>query len=100
MAEIPQKVTEEMNTTLTTTFTVDEVEKALKQMEPLKSPGPDGMPPLFFQTYWSLVGPNVKEAILMYLNFGMLPKSLGHFFITLIPKVKNQNISPNITLLV
>ena len=79
---------------------VDEVEKALKQMEPLRSPAPDSMPPLYFQTYWSLVGPDVKEAILMYLNSGMLPKSLGHFFITLIPKVKNQNISPNIALLV
>ena len=89
LAEIPQKVIEEMNEALTTLFIVDEVKKALKQMEPLKSPGSDGMPPLFFQSYWSLVGSNVKESILMYLNSGMLPKSLGHFFISLIPKVKN-----------
>ena len=47
------------------------------------------MPPLFFQSYWSLVGLDVKESILMYLNSSMLPKSLGHSFITLIPKVKN-----------
>ncbi|XP_030942097.1 uncharacterized protein LOC115967167 [Quercus lobata] len=34
-------VTEEMNTFLTRTFTADEVHKALKQMHPKKSPGPD-----------------------------------------------------------
>ena len=37
-------ITEEMNNILTTTFTKEEVEKALKQMKPLKSPGPDGIP--------------------------------------------------------
>ena len=34
-----------MNNILTTTFTEEEVEKALRQMKPLKSPGPDGIPP-------------------------------------------------------
>ena len=58
-------------------------------MEPLKSPSPDGMPPQFFQSYWFLVGKDVKEAILRYLNSSMLLKSLGHSFITLILKVKN-----------
>ena len=38
-------ITEEMNNILTTTFTKEEVEKALKQMKPLKSPSPDGIPP-------------------------------------------------------
>ena len=89
LAEIPQKVTEEMNEALTSPFTAEEVEKALKLLEPVKPPGPNAMPPLFFQSYWSLVGLDVKEAILMYLNSGMLPKSLRHSFITLIPKVKN-----------
>ena len=66
-----------------------EVEVALKQMAPLKSPKPDGMPPIFYQNYWSLVGSDVTDAILMYLNTSTLPPSLGHSFITLIPKVKN-----------
>ena len=40
-----------MNNILTTTFTEEEVEKALRQMKPLKSPGPDGIPtpPKFFK---------------------------------------------------
>ena len=45
------KVSQEMNSSLTSEFQGVEVFKALKQMYPLKSPGPDGMPPLFFSTF-------------------------------------------------
>ena len=51
LEKIPTMVTEEMNSELLKEFTVEEVENALKQMAPLKSPGPDGMPPLFYQSY-------------------------------------------------
>ena len=86
---IPQVVTESMNASLTREFTIEEVEVAVKEMAPLKAPDPDGMPPLFYQSYWSLVGSKVSQSILHYLNTGTLPQSLGHSFITLIPKVKN-----------
>ena len=89
LEQIPQVVTEEMNLELMQEFTAMEVEVALKQMAPLKSLGPNGMPPIFYQNYWSLVGSDVTDAILMYLNTGTFPPSLGHSFITLIPKVKN-----------
>ena len=70
-------------------FIAQEVEIALKQMTPLKLPGPDGMPSIFYQNYWSLIGNDVIEAILLYLNTGTLPSALCHSFFTLIPKVKN-----------
>lgn len=78
-----------MSDLLIAEYTLEEIEKALKQMAPLKSPGPDGMPPLFYQTYWSLLGKDIVQAILEYLNSGSLPPSLGHSFIILIPKVKS-----------
>lgn len=59
LEQIPTTVTEDMNKELTETFTAQEVEDAIKQIAPLKSPGPDGMPPLFYQNYWSLVGNDV-----------------------------------------
>lgn len=37
-------------------FTSDEVKEAIDQMHPLKAPGPDGLPALFFQKYWHMVG--------------------------------------------
>ena len=86
---IPQRVTAEMNDLLIAEFTSEEIEIALKQMTPLKSPDPDGMPLLFYQSYWSLLGDDIVQATLEYLNLGSLPPSLGHSFITLIPKVKS-----------
>ena len=47
LEQIPQVVTEEMNSDLMGDFTAQEVEVALKQMAPLKSPGPDNMSPIF-----------------------------------------------------
>lgn len=57
-------------------------------MAPLKTPGPDGMPPLFFQHYWNLIGDDVIDSVLTFLNSASLPKHLNHTFITLIPKKK------------
>ena len=56
---IPQVVTNEMNDMLVVEFNIEEVEVALKQMAPLKALGLDGMPPLFYQSYWSLLGSDV-----------------------------------------
>jgi len=48
---IPQIVTEDMNDILTGEFQAWEVEAALKQVAPLKAPGPDRMPPLFYHNF-------------------------------------------------
>ena len=82
-------VTEEMNEKLVKPYTAEEVDVALKDMAPLKAPGPDGMPPLFFQTYWPDIGMDITQAVLSSLNSGSILKSINHTFIALIPKVKN-----------
>ncbi len=58
-------------------------------MAPLKSPGPDGLPPVFYQKYWHLIGEDVTKAVLTCLNIGKILKAINHTYITLIPKVKN-----------
>ena len=82
-------VTNDMNAQLSQEFMAWEVEVALKHMAPLKAPGPDGMPPLFYQNYWNLVGNDVTKTILSYLNSATIPHPLNHTFITLIPKIIN-----------
>ena len=62
---------------------------ALKQMAPLKAPGPDGMPPLFYQHFWGVVDNDVTSSVLSWLNSGTLPYPLNHTFVTLIPKTNN-----------
>ena len=79
----------DMNRELIRSLSRDEVEATLKSMEPFSAPGPDGMPPTFFQTYWSIVGDDVSSAVLNYLNNCSLPAAINHTFITLIPKVKS-----------
>ena len=82
-------VTEEMNQELTCPFTEKEVISTMKQMGPLKAPGPDGMPPIFFQSYWHVVGKDITTAVLYCLHSGTLLPSLNHTYVTLIPKTKS-----------
>ena len=62
-------------------------------MAPLKAPGPDGMPPLFFQHYWNLIGDDVSHSILHFLNTASFPENFNHTFLTLIPKKKNPEFA-------
>ncbi|XP_040374750.1 uncharacterized protein LOC121052879 [Rosa chinensis] len=62
----PQVISNEMNMELVKEFEESEVLKALKQMHPLKAPGPDGFSPIFYQCYWSVVGRDVTAAALLH----------------------------------
>ena len=82
-------VTDEMRVELGKPYTSEQVGEAIRQMAPLKALGPDGMPLLFYQTYWTDVGMDVTQAMLSGLNSGSVLKSINHTFIMLIPKVHN-----------
>ena len=82
-------VSESMNEVLTRPYVREEVDVAIKQVAPLKAPGSDGMPPFFFQNFWSDIGLDVSKAVLSCLNSGTILKSINHTFLTLIPMVKN-----------
>ena len=56
-------------------------------MAPLKTPGSNKMPPLFYQHFWPVVNHELTQSILAWLNLGTLPYLVNHTFITLIPKV-------------
>ena len=68
LEKIPCMVTDEMNVDLVKEFTKLEVKEALNQMAPLKVPGPDGMPSLFYQHLWVTMQNDVTSAILSWLN--------------------------------
>lgn len=66
----------------------EEVLLALKEMHPSKSPGPDGLPAMFYQKFWDLVGDETCNMVLNYLNGGSMPDDLNHTYVVLIPKVR------------
>ena len=85
---VQPKVTQAMNEWLVQPFVESEVKEALKQMYPLKALGPDRMPPLFFQHFWSTRSMVVTKTVLDFLNFGISPPNFIDTHITLIPKIK------------
>jgi hypothetical protein len=52
--DIPQ-VSNSENEILTTNFTIEEVKKAIFNMEHNKAPGPDGFPAEFYQVFWEVI---------------------------------------------
>ena len=83
---IEKVINSSLNNQLEQEFAAWEVQKAIKEMAPLKAPGPDGMPPLFYQHYWGTIGNDVTQSVLHFLNSACLPDNLNHTFITHIPK--------------
>ena len=81
-----------MNAQLLADYMSWEVGVVIKQMAPLKAPGLDGMPLLFYQNYWQLVGNDVTQSILNFLNTATLSSHLNHTYVTLIPKVKSPKL--------
>ena len=86
--DVESCITPEMNKSLLENFRAEEIRCAINQMHPTKSPGPDGMSPLFYQKYWDVVGPFVTNSVLQILNSGRLPYELNETYICLIPKVQ------------
>lgn len=67
-----------------------EIENAVFQIDGHKSPGPDGMPAIFYQHYWPEVGNDLIDMVASFLNRGFLLKELNKTIITLIPKGDSQ----------
>ena len=86
---LPIVIDEEMNESLCREFEASEVATALQEMAPLKAPSPDGMPPLFYQHFWSTINQDVTSSILSWLNSGTIPTPPNHTFITLVQKINS-----------
>ena len=89
--EVPEgmlpTVTEDMNSDLNRPFLAKEVQRALHQMAPLTTLGPNGMSSIFYKSFWHIVSNDVIMAVLSALNTGVVPESINTTFIALIPKI-------------
>lgn len=96
---VETRVSDDMNETFLKPFEASEVHFALKQMDSEITPGPDGLPPLFYKQFWDKIGPDVTDVVLNALNLGNIPENLNHTFLTLIPKVQSPRKVTNFRLI-
>jgi hypothetical protein len=76
---------------LSADFQEYEVYNAIKDMKSMAAPGPDGLPAIFYHTYWDIVGKDVTKTVLDILNHNSDPSRLNHTHICLIPKIPNPS---------
>ena len=79
-------VSEDMAAMLAAPFRRDEVTFALSQMHPNKAPGPDGMNALFYQSFWNIIGEDVIDKVMLFLNNIDDVGDVNQTHIVLIPK--------------
>jgi hypothetical protein len=86
VACVTGQVSPTFNDSLSAEFVAEEIDRALAQMHPLKSLGPNGFRVSFFQQHWGIIGEKVRRAILDFLNGGSFDPVINETFITLIAK--------------
>jgi hypothetical protein len=82
----------QMNEMLTAIFSDQEIIKALFQMGPMKSPGPDGLPALFYQRHWPIIQGEVCNVVREFLAGGGSPSNFNDTVLVLIPKVNSPEL--------
>jgi len=85
---------------LTAPFSPEEVNLALSQMHPLKSPGPYSFGVCFYQHHWSTVGDEVRKSVMDFLNLGTFDPLINSTYIVLIPKCVSASSVVTLDLLV
>ena len=81
------RVTDEENEELMLTFSEKDLDEVLASMKVDTAPGPDGLPVIFYKSFWALAQPYIL-AILNDIVLGRMDISwLNYGVLTLIPKI-------------
>ncbi|KAM2212132.1 hypothetical protein COP1_022336 [Malus domestica] len=92
LCHITPKVTKEMNLSLISLFTDEEIKCAVFQMHPTKALGPDDISPGFYQKHWGVVCKDVYNEVQSMLLSGHILRKINYTHVTLIPKVKDATM--------
>ncbi len=79
-------LTPEQRQSLEKPLTLEELSIALKSLGKGKSPGIDGLPSEFFESFWDLIGPELLSVFQESLEKNELPLSCRRAVLTLLPK--------------
>lgn len=72
------KVTEEMNTMLTSPILEEEVKQAAFNIKGSSAPGADGLTGVFYKKFWSIVGPSTTREVQKFFQTAVLPSDWNH----------------------
>ncbi|XP_057452170.1 uncharacterized protein LOC130743990 [Lotus japonicus] len=88
VALVANRVSPAHRETLLAAFSREDIEEALFQMHPTKAPGADGLPALFYQKIWAIIGDDVSHFCLQVLQGNIDPGIVNQTLLVLIPKIK------------
>lgn len=88
---VKKRVSNREQVVLDRPFTPLEDREALFQIHPNKSPGPDGLSPLFYYSQWESVDGTITDLCLKVLNEATDASCINRMLITLMPKVDNPS---------
>ncbi|KAA3467661.1 reverse transcriptase [Gossypium australe] len=89
LSRIDRCISEKDNQFLTALYTKEEIKEAVFEMGPTKALGKDGLPALFYQKCWHIIGNDVIKFCLQILNEDKGFKQVNSTHIILIPTVAN-----------
>lgn len=67
----------------------NEIRQSIFSMKPLKAPGVDGYPAVFYQSQWHLVGESICRLVKEVFSSGRVPNDINRMLLVLIFKVDN-----------
>lgn len=84
-------ISEEDNLELIWRFSIEKFRLAIFQMHPVKTPGSNGLNPVFYQNFCYVCGMDVYQSCCSWLNLGVFPFNLNDTNVVLILKVYNHD---------
>ena len=71
-------------------FEEDEVRQPILDLARDKAPGPDGLPMVFFQRFWTMLKKDLLAFMEEFHQRGRLSQGMGASFIVLVPKKSRE----------
>lgn len=79
------RISDEDARTLITPPISEEIKSIIFQMNPIKSPGPEGIQPLFLQKFWKHLEVPITKLIQDCFKNGSIPPDINNSYLCLIP---------------
>ncbi|XP_042483243.1 uncharacterized protein LOC122063608 [Macadamia integrifolia] len=88
---VPKEISDVDQSMLDSIPTSEEIKRAVWDLDPDSSPGPNGFPGAFFRKCRDIVGNNFCGAVKSFFRSKNFPRGVNNSFLTLIPKVQGAN---------